>query len=165
MNAFVVEVENRPGEMARVLEPLATQEVNILGSGLGLGSKGAIVFVANDEDRARSALRGAKIGYREVPVIHVSLEDKPGQALRVSKKLADAGVNIEVFLPVQAAGGESHRADWRGQSGARQAGATRPAHHLELPLDAISRNDEIHEAPAPQRAGASVIPQSTALVA
>jgi len=106
MNAFVVEVENRPGEMARVLEPLATQEVNILGSGLGLGSKGAIVFVANDEERARSALRGAKIGYREVPVIHVSLEDKPGQALRVSKKLADAGVNIEVFLPVQAAGGK-----------------------------------------------------------
>lgn len=106
MNAFIVEVSNRPGEMARVTETLATREVNIIGCGVGLGTKGAIVFIANNEDGARAALRDAEITAREVPVVTVSLEDKPGQAFRVAKKLGDAGVNVEVFLPVQATAGK-----------------------------------------------------------
>lgn len=100
MNAFIVELENRAGEMARVTEVLAKREVNILVSGLGLNGRGAIAFVANDEERARSALREAEIAYREVPVVHVRMEDRPGQAARTSRRLADAGVNIQVWLPV-----------------------------------------------------------------
>lgn len=100
MNAFIVELENRPGAMARVTEVLARRGVNLLVYGIGLGARGAIGFIANDEERARSALKDAEITYREVPVVHVRMEDQPGQAASASRKLADAGVNIDVWLPV-----------------------------------------------------------------
>jgi hypothetical protein len=100
MNAFLVELENRPGELARVTEKLAAREVNVLLAGTTAGGKGAIGLIANDEERARSALRESEIRFREIPVVFVGLQDKPGQAARVTKKLSDAGINIELFLPV-----------------------------------------------------------------
>ena len=100
MNAFVVEVENRPGEIARVTEKLAARGVNILVHSLGMGDRGVIDFVASDEDASRSALSDAGISYREVPLLHVRMEDKPGQAFSTSQKLAEAGVNIEFWLSV-----------------------------------------------------------------
>jgi len=100
MNAFIVALENRPGEMARVTDALAAQEVNILVCGLGTGTSAGLAFVANDEGRARSTLREKEIKFREVPVILVRMKDVPGQAASVTRKLANAGVNIELFLPV-----------------------------------------------------------------
>lgn len=100
MNAFLVELENRPGEMARVTEAVAAREVNILVYGLGTRTSAALAFLANDEAKARSALKEKEIRFREVPVLFVRLKDVPGQAASVSRKLAKAGVNIEVFLPV-----------------------------------------------------------------
>ncbi|MFQ5932527.1 MAG: hypothetical protein ACE5MM_08975 [Nitrospiraceae bacterium] len=100
MNAFIVEVENRPGEIARVTEKLAARGVNILVHSLGMGERGVIDFVASDEDASRSALSDAGISYREVPVFHVKMEDIPGQAFSTSQKLAEAGVNIEFWLAV-----------------------------------------------------------------
>ncbi len=103
MNAFIVEIENRPGEMARVTEVLASQRVNVLVSSIAIGARGGIGFVANNEELARSALKGARIAYREVPVLHVRMEDKPGQTASASRQLANVGVNIEVWLPVNTA--------------------------------------------------------------
>jgi hypothetical protein len=40
------------------------------------------------------------LGYREVPVLTVALEDKPGMVATTAKRLADAGVIIELFAPV-----------------------------------------------------------------
>lgn len=100
MNAFVVELQNKPGEMARVTEALAEREVNILVYGLGTGNSAGLAFIANNEDGARSTLREKEIKFKQVPVTLVRLRDVPGQAASTSRKLAQAGVNIEVFLPV-----------------------------------------------------------------
>ncbi len=49
----------------------------------------------------------AGLTYHEVPVVTVWLEDKPGTAAKTAKKLADAGVNIELFAPVQYTDGKA----------------------------------------------------------
>ena len=54
----------------------------------------------NDEEATRSTLDNAGIGYREIPIFTVRMEDKPGQAASTSRRLTDAGVNIEFWLPV-----------------------------------------------------------------
>lgn len=100
MNAFIVELPNRPGEMARVTEVLAARNVNILVWGIGIGDRYGMPFVCNDEEGARKALGDAGISYRELPILHVRMEDKPGQSAAASRKLADAGVNIELWAPV-----------------------------------------------------------------
>jgi hypothetical protein len=100
MSAFVVEVKNQPGEMARVTEALAARGVNILVSCFAVGDQFAVAFVPNDDDLARSALTDAGESFREIPFITIGMEDVPGQAAAASRKLADAGINIELYLPV-----------------------------------------------------------------
>ncbi len=96
MNAFVFDLPNRPGEMARVTEALAARGINILIYDLGL----ALGVVASDEEAARSTFHDLGVAIREVPVVTVRMEDRPGQAASISRRLADAGVNIEIWLPV-----------------------------------------------------------------
>jgi hypothetical protein len=101
MNVFVVEGPNRPGELARMAEALAARGINILPYGIGGGSgRWAAAVVASDEEASRSALTAAGIAHREFPVLYVRMEDVPGQAAAASRKLAAAGINIELWLPV-----------------------------------------------------------------
>ena len=103
MNGFIVGAKNRPGEMARLTEALAARGVNILVYALGLNADFAIGLVASDEEDARSELNDLGVSFREVSLIFVRMEDKPGQSAATSRKLADAGVNIEFWLPVDTA--------------------------------------------------------------
>ncbi len=61
MNGFIVQLENRPGEMARFTEALSTQGVNVLVFAVGAGEQAALGFVVNDEETARSTLDNAGI--------------------------------------------------------------------------------------------------------
>jgi hypothetical protein len=100
MQAFIVETANRPGELAREAAAIAARGVNIEAFCLTVGDRGATAFLAHDEAAVRSALSDAGLAYREVPVLTVALEDKPGMVATTAKRLADAGVNIELFAPV-----------------------------------------------------------------
>ncbi len=96
MNAFVFDLPNRPGEMARVTEALAARGINTLIYDLGL----ALGVVVSDEEATRSTFHNLGVAVREVSVLTVRMEDSPGQAANISRRLADAGVNIEIWLPV-----------------------------------------------------------------
>lgn len=105
MQAFILEAPNRPGELARVTEPIAARSINIEAFSLGFGSGGAIAFLTNDERGLQSALDDSGITYTEVPVVTISLEDKPGTIAKAAKRLGDIGVNIEFFAPVDFGAG------------------------------------------------------------
>jgi hypothetical protein len=105
MNAFVVEMENRPGELARLAEALADKGINITSiSAAGSGSSGAIGFVTNDEQATRDALDQAGITYRQVELVAAALEDRPGTLAQAARRIADAGVNIELLIPTGMTG-------------------------------------------------------------
>jgi hypothetical protein len=107
MNAFIVEAQNQPGELARVAGALGDRGVNITtGAAIGLGSGGGFGFLTNDEAGARSALQGAGIDFREIEVIPTSLADEPGALAGLARRLADAGVNIEFVIPTGMSGGK-----------------------------------------------------------
>jgi len=107
MQAFILENANRPGEFARQAEAIATRDINVAAIALGLGTRGGAAFLAHDESGVRSALSTAGLTYHEVPVLTIWLEDKPGTAAKTAKKLADAGVNIELFAPVDYTDGKA----------------------------------------------------------
>ncbi len=100
MNAFIISAPNKPGELARISEAIALRGINITSlSSLGWGDEGAIALTTNDESGTRSALAG--IGQiKELELIPVSLEDRPGTLAVATRKLADAGINIDLLLPV-----------------------------------------------------------------
>lgn len=98
---FRVTLEDRPGELARVAEALGGAGVNIEGlCGLGVEGKGVICLVVEDAAGARSALEGARVpidAELDAIVLDVAADaDRPGAAGEIARKVADAGVNIEV---------------------------------------------------------------------
>jgi hypothetical protein len=107
MQAFILESSNRPGEFARQAEAIATRDINVAAICLGLGQRGGSAFLARDEAGVRSALSTAGLTYHEVPVLTIALPDKPGTAAKTARKLADAGVNIELFAPVEYTDGHA----------------------------------------------------------
>jgi hypothetical protein len=100
MQTFIVKAANRPGELARVSELIAGRGINIEAFSIGYGADGALAFLSHDEKGLQSALDESRITYKEVPLLTISLEDKPGQVAWAARQLADAGVNIEFFGPV-----------------------------------------------------------------
>jgi hypothetical protein len=109
MHAFIVEAQNRPGELARVAGALGDRGINITsGAALGLGAGGGFGFITNDEAGTRTALQGSGINFREIEVIPVAMADEAGELARVARKLGDAGVNIEFVVPIGMSGGKTN---------------------------------------------------------
>jgi hypothetical protein len=107
MNAFLIDLENRPGSLADTAAAIAEKGININGvAGATSGGTGTIALVTNDESATRSALQGIDCKFREVALVSAPLEDKPGVLADAARRLADAGVNIEALLPTGMEGGK-----------------------------------------------------------
>ena len=105
MNAFIVDLMNKPGELARLADTIAQKGINITGfAGATAAGAGTVVLVTNDEAGTRSAMSEKGFRAREVELVMASLENKPGSLAAAAKKLADAGINIEAALPTGISG-------------------------------------------------------------
>jgi hypothetical protein len=100
MQTFIVHGKNRSGELAKLTGALADKNVNVLITALGVNGQGVAAFVANDETAAQTALKGAGFEFKMFPALTIRLNDTPGMAFDVTRKLGDQGVNIECWLPV-----------------------------------------------------------------
>ena len=106
MNAFIVDLKNQPGELARLAEAIAQKGINITGfSGATAGGSGSVTLITNDEAGTRTAITGAGFKAREVELVTAALENKPGSLAAAARKLADAGINVEAALPIGMSGG------------------------------------------------------------
>ncbi|HTK44956.1 MAG TPA: ACT domain-containing protein [Patescibacteria group bacterium] len=100
MHAFIVDLTNKPGELARVTEAIAEKGINIEAfAGATAGGAGSVVLATNDEPGTRRALADAGCSSREVELVMASLDHVPGGLAAVARKLADAGINIEAAMP------------------------------------------------------------------
>jgi hypothetical protein len=107
MRAFIVDLENRPGSLAAVAEAVAAGGINIEGvAGLALGGRGAVAVITGDESGTRRALDAGSFTYREVELVSAALDNKPGTLGAAARRLADAGVNVELLTPTGMDGGK-----------------------------------------------------------
>lgn len=107
MRGFVIEATNRPGELARVAETMGTRHINISWcTGTAYGPHGAIGILVEDAQRARAALDEEGLTYHEVDVITFHLPDRPGTLAEATRKLATAGVNVQLLVPTGWSGNE-----------------------------------------------------------
>ena len=99
MKDLTISLENRPGALAEMGDALGRAEVSIEGGGaFVVEGRGVAHFLFEDGDAARRALEAAGIQVleeREVLVQRLN-QTEPGQLGKISRKMAEAGVNIEV---------------------------------------------------------------------
>ena len=101
MSAFTAEVEDKPGELARLCEAMASSGVNLLLCATVYSGSGVVVFIADDEALAQEVLEAAGMEYLMRPALTVKLENLPGAGAAAFRKLADAGINVDLLLPVR----------------------------------------------------------------
>lgn len=99
MDAFIIELDNRPGMLAGLAEAIAEKGINITAIAAATSSdKGAVAILTNDEVATRTVLDGAGVSYRSCGLVSASLEHRPGTLAIAARRLADAGVNVEGLL-------------------------------------------------------------------
>lgn len=100
MKDLTIVLENRPGALAEMGEALGRARVSIEGGGAWVvDGHGIAHFLFADGEAARRALEAAKIrvlAVRDVLVQRLE-QGRPGQLGEISRKMAQAGVNIEVI--------------------------------------------------------------------
>jgi hypothetical protein len=93
-------LENRPGALADMGDALGQAGVSIEGGGVWVAGKEAVAhFLFKDGAAATKALQTAGIVVRvqsEVLVLKLN-QDEPGQLGTIARRMAQAGVNIEVM--------------------------------------------------------------------
>ena len=96
---FVVQLKNEPGAMASLAEALAARGVDLRAIGGGsIGDSVHVIMTTADEETAKSVLDAGGYVYIEGESILAEVDDKPGGMARLSRALADAGVNIQGHL-------------------------------------------------------------------
>jgi len=96
---LTIELENRPGALAEMGEALGRAGVSVEGGGVFVvNGVGIAHFLFVDGRAARAALEAVGIrvlAERDVLVQRLK-QDVPGQLGKISRRMAEAGVNIEV---------------------------------------------------------------------
>ena len=100
MRDLAIQLADRPGSLAEMGEALGAAGVSVEGGGAFVCAGGGVAhFLVADVDRARRALANAGITVladREVITVRLNQEE-PGQLGRLTRRMAEAGVNIEVL--------------------------------------------------------------------
>lgn len=109
MQAFLVELKNRPGEVAKLTEAISAKGINITGfAGSSCGDSGSVCLVTNDEASTRRALSEAHYKVKERELVVATIPDRPGSLAEATRRIANAGVNIDAALPTGTGGTGVH---------------------------------------------------------
>ncbi len=100
MYDLTISLENRPGALAQMGEALGRAGVSIEGGGAWVvHGQGVAHFLVHDGVVARQALEanGIRVDHVREVVVQRLRQSEPGQLGKLSRRMAEAGVNIEVL--------------------------------------------------------------------
>jgi len=100
MQDVAIALENRPGALAEMGAALGRAGISIEGGGAWVINGGGVAhFLFADGSAARKALEGAGIRVLDVRDVLVQRlnQSRPGQLGLLTRRMADAAVNIEVL--------------------------------------------------------------------
>ena len=95
---LAIDVENTPGALARVAAAVSDAGVNLAAATcVGNGERAELHILVPHPEAVRHALATAQLAVtREREVVVVEVEDTPGVLADLARKVADAGVNIDL---------------------------------------------------------------------
>jgi hypothetical protein len=95
---LVIDIENTPGALAEVAAAISDAGVNIAAATcLGTGAQAELHILVKHAEAAKHALAISQVGVsREREVVVVEVEDRPGVLADLTRKIAKAGVNLDL---------------------------------------------------------------------
>jgi hypothetical protein len=101
---LVIDIENTPGALSRVAAAISDAGVNIAAATcLGPGDRAELHILVKHAEAAKHSLAISQLAAsREREVVVVNVEDRPGVLADLTRKIADAGVNLDlVYVATQ----------------------------------------------------------------
>jgi hypothetical protein len=93
---IAVTLQNKPGALAKLCSTLREAGVNISAvDGAVIAGKGKVRLLVDNPDKAKDALKAAKVRFSEEEAIAIELDNRPGALGEVAEKLAQAKINIK----------------------------------------------------------------------
>jgi len=95
---LVIDIENSPGALAEIAAAISDAGVNIAAATcMGAGDRAEVHILVKHAEAARHALGISHVGVsREREVVVVDVEDRPGVLADLTRKIAKAGVNLDL---------------------------------------------------------------------
>jgi hypothetical protein len=95
---LVIDIENTPGALARVAAAISDAGVNIAAATcVGAGERAELHILVPHAEAAKHALAISHVAVtREREVVVVEVEDRPGVLADLTRKIAGAGVNLDL---------------------------------------------------------------------
>jgi hypothetical protein len=101
MSVFTVDLKNQPGELARLCEALAGRGVNLILCATTRGEDGTVRSSPTTRPAPRQRWPTPASGMPVRPALTIRMENQPGAGAATFRKLADAGVNADLLVPVR----------------------------------------------------------------
>ena len=95
---LVVEIKNEPGALARVAAAISDAGVNLAAATcIGLADQVELHILVPHAEAAKHALAISQLGVtREREVVVVEVEDRPGVLADLTRKVAKAGIDLDL---------------------------------------------------------------------
>ena len=95
---LVIDIENTPGALAQVATAISDAGVNLAAATcVGAGERAELHILVPHAEAARRALAISHVAVtREREVVVVDVEDRPGVLADLTRKVAKAGVNLDL---------------------------------------------------------------------
>jgi hypothetical protein len=95
---LVIDIENEPGALARVASAISDAGVNIAAATcIGPGERAELHILVPHAEAAKHALAISHVAVtREREVVVVEVEDRPGVLADLTRRIAQAGVNLDL---------------------------------------------------------------------
>ncbi|CAI8270630.1 MAG: Uncharacterised protein [Methanobacteriota archaeon] len=97
MIEFQIELTDKPGQLAGVTEAIASGGANILGAAAIGKARPAVALVVDDEEATKKSLDEFGANYVMNELLLYTLEHRPGALAEFTRKIADAGINLNSF--------------------------------------------------------------------
>jgi hypothetical protein len=105
MNGYLISTGDRPGLAARLFEAATARGVNVFPAyGLSDGTTGMIVVGSDDEAGLQGAIADAGLSATPIEIVVAELENRAGTGAALFRKLADAGVDLRIAVPIGMSG-------------------------------------------------------------
>jgi hypothetical protein len=98
MKEFRVTLSHRAGELARLVQLVAEQNIDLRSvAGIAEGNRAQICLVVTEVAQMRASLEAARMPFEESEMLSELLEDEPGAIAELTARLGEAGVNMRSF--------------------------------------------------------------------
>jgi len=93
------EVDNRPGSLARTLQPLADAGTDLeISMAYSMGNKAAIEVAPITGKRASATAEKAGLAESRVPAVVVTGDNRPGLGHTFARAIGEAGINMNYLV-------------------------------------------------------------------